>query len=224
MILQNLPPFTIIEPMIDWRVLPDTKERWRDVFGNTNAIVLEIGFGRGGFILEQAHTWPGKNYVGIELMDPLNRGNKQEKVESLVAQIRQRDLRNIRLIYNAQADIVIPQIFHNEEVNEIFINYPPPFKKPFPFVLRLFWPRERGGNAFAQVLYDVLEFEGSIHIVTDNSDYAEEIVWNFENNIKGKVVAKLSSRIPSMLPHTYLDDKGNRFHVERYIHIRKTEG
>lgn len=207
----------ISQTIIDWRVLSDAKTRWEDVFQNTHTIVLEIGFGRGEFLLEQACTHPGKNYVGIELMDSQN----QDKIESLIAQIQQRDLHNIRLIYNAKADIVIPQILHNEEVKEIFIIYPPPFKKPYPFVLRLFWPRERGGNAFAQVLYDALDFGGDIHIVTDNIDYANEIVWNFENNITGKVIAGISSSIPSYMPHSYLNDNGKRYHSQQYLHIIK---
>lgn len=216
MIIPSSTPF-IPQPIIDWRVLSEAKKLWKDVFGDTHAIVLEIGFGRGEFILEQARTYPGKNYVGIELMDSQN----QDKIESLVAQIRQRSLHNIRIIYKAQAENVIPQIFHNEEIKEIFINFPPPFKKPYPFVLRLFWPRERGGNGFAQVLYDVMEFGGGIHIVTDSIDYAKEIVWNFENNINGKVVARLSSRIPASMPHSFVNDEGSRFHVQCYIHIRK---
>ncbi|MBI5193190.1 MAG: hypothetical protein HZA08_07080 [Nitrospirae bacterium] len=210
----------IPQPITDWRILSDTKERWQDIFGNSNAIVLEIGFGRGEFILEQARANPGKNYVGIELMDSQN----QDKIESLIAQIRQKDLHNIRLIYNAKADIVIPQIFRNEEIKEIFINYPPPFKKPYPFVLRLFWPRERGGNAFAQVLYDALEFGGDIHIITDNIDYANEIVWNFESNITGNVIAGLASQIPFTMPDSYLNNGENRYYGQRYIHIRKNGG
>lgn len=214
MVLQDL---IFMQPIIDWRILSDSKKKWKDVFGDTHEIVLEIGFGKGEFILEQARTYPMKNYVGIELMDSQN----QDKIEILVAQIRQRYLHNIRLIYNAQAEIVIPQIFHNEEIKEIFINFPPPFKKPYPFVLRLFWPRERGGNGFSQVLYDALESGGGIHIVTDSIDYAKEIVWNFKNNIKGKVVARLSTRIPSLMPHSFVNDEGNSFHAQRYIHIRK---
>ena len=214
-------PF-IQQPIIDWRVLSDAKKGWGDIYGNTHPIVLEVGFGKGAFILEQARTYPGVNYIGIELMDYPNQDKKyQDKIKSLHTQIRQTDLRNIRLIYNAQADIVIPQIFRNEEIKEIFIIFPPPFRKPYPFVLRLFWPRERGGNGFAQVLYDALAFGGSIHIVTDSIDYANEIVWNFENNITGKVITTLSSNIPSSIPDYYVNDAGNRYHAQRYIHIRK---
>lgn len=42
------------------------KGSWRQVFGNKNPIYIEIGMGKGQFILEMARQHPEVNFVGIE--------------------------------------------------------------------------------------------------------------------------------------------------------------
>lgn len=43
------------------------KNKWKDVFGNNNPICLELGMGRGSFIIEMAKSHPNINYIGLEL-------------------------------------------------------------------------------------------------------------------------------------------------------------
>ena len=43
------------------------KGKWKEVFGNNNPICLELGMGRGSFIIEMAKTHPNINYIGLEL-------------------------------------------------------------------------------------------------------------------------------------------------------------
>ena len=42
------------------------KGRWDQLFGNTNPIEIEVGMGKGRFIMELAQKNPGINYIGIE--------------------------------------------------------------------------------------------------------------------------------------------------------------
>lgn len=44
----------------------DMKGRWNEVFGNDNPIYLEIGCGKGKFILDYADANPQNNYIAIE--------------------------------------------------------------------------------------------------------------------------------------------------------------
>ena len=43
------------------------KGKWNEVFGNNNPIMLELGMGRGSFIINMALAHPTVNYIGLEL-------------------------------------------------------------------------------------------------------------------------------------------------------------
>jgi tRNA (guanine-N7-)-methyltransferase len=42
------------------------KGKWHEVFGNDNPIHIEIGMGKGRFMMDMARLNPNVNYVGIE--------------------------------------------------------------------------------------------------------------------------------------------------------------
>ncbi len=43
------------------------KNKWSDFFGNKNPISLELGMGRGEFIINMAKKYPNINFIGLEL-------------------------------------------------------------------------------------------------------------------------------------------------------------
>lgn len=45
------------------------KGRWKEVFGNDNPICIEVGMGKGRFLMDMARLNPGMNFVGIEMYD-----------------------------------------------------------------------------------------------------------------------------------------------------------
>ena len=45
------------------------KGKWNKVFKNTNPIYIEIGMGKGDFIIENAIRYPNINFIGIEKFD-----------------------------------------------------------------------------------------------------------------------------------------------------------
>ncbi len=45
------------------------KNKWHDLFGNKNPISLELGMGRGDFIINMAKKYPNVNFIGLELLD-----------------------------------------------------------------------------------------------------------------------------------------------------------
>ena len=47
----------------------DYKGKWKSFFGNDNPIYLEIGMGKGKFLLEHAKTYPNINFIGLEKFD-----------------------------------------------------------------------------------------------------------------------------------------------------------
>lgn len=131
------------------------KGAWNDLFGNDNPIHIEIGMGKGQFLLTLAKKNPGINYVGIEryssvLLRALEKFDTEEY----------EGLTNIRFIcMNAME---LPDVFALGEVAKIYLNFSDP------------WPKARHARRrltstqfFAQ--YDkVLAGEGVVEFKTDN--------------------------------------------------------
>ena len=133
----------------------EQKGKWKEVFGNDNPIYIEIGMGKGQFLLTLAKQNPDINYIGIEryssvLLRALEKFDTEEFCE----------LTNIRFIcMNA---FELPEVFEYGEVAKIYLNFSDP------------WPKARHADRrltstkfFAQ--YDkVLAKEGVVEFKTDN--------------------------------------------------------
>jgi len=96
----------------------ENKNNWSKVFGNNNPIKLELGMGRGSFIIEMAKQYPNINFIGIELYDS-QMVQAVEKLQSL-------NLKNIKLI-NCDAR-EIDKIF-GKEIDTIYLTFSEPWPK-----------------------------------------------------------------------------------------------
>ena len=129
--------------------------KWNQIFGNDNPIHIEIGMGKGQFILALAKRNPDINYIGIEryssvLLRALEKFDTEEFCE----------LKNIRFIcMNAME---LSEVFAFGEVKKIYLNFSDP------------WPKARHARRrltstrfFAQ--YEkVLVADGVVEFKTDN--------------------------------------------------------
>lgn len=95
------------------------KNKWNDFFGNKNPIHIELGMGRGDFIIKMAETNPNINYVGIELY--------ASQLVMATDRLKRKDLTNLKLI-NADAKD-IDKIF-GKEVSIIYLTFSEPWPKP----------------------------------------------------------------------------------------------
>lgn len=96
--------------------------RWAEVFKNDNPIYIEIGMGKGRFIINNATTYPDINFIGIE---------KYPSVQiRAVQKLREmEDIPNLRLLsMNAE---LLPEVFDEGEIRRIYLNFSDP------------WPKER---------------------------------------------------------------------------------
>ncbi len=94
------------------------KNKWKDVFGNNNPIHLELGMGRGDFIINMAKQYPKINFIGLELYD----SQMVMAVERLVNQ----HLPNLKLI-NADAMNILD--FFGKEISTIYLTFSEPWPK-----------------------------------------------------------------------------------------------
>ena len=60
--VESHPELVILNPK-------DYKGKWNTLFKNDNPIYLEIGMGKGKFLLEHAKSNPNINYIGLEKFD-----------------------------------------------------------------------------------------------------------------------------------------------------------
>ena len=66
------------------------KGKWKDVFSNNNPICLELGMGRGSFIIEMAKKHPNINYIGLEL--------DSSQTATAINNIKNQNISNLRMI------------------------------------------------------------------------------------------------------------------------------
>lgn len=128
------------------------------LFGNSNPVILEIGSGKGRFLIASATEEPERNFVGIE--------KSLHYYRVIRDRVLKRNLTNIRLI-NHDAFLVMQKMFADESVAEVHIYFPDP------------WPRKREQKRRIirpEVLTEirrVLVAGGSGIYVTDHRSYFE---------------------------------------------------
>jgi tRNA (guanine-N7-)-methyltransferase len=123
--------------------------------------ILEIGFGMGQSLLQQAKDHPENNYLGIEVHKP--------GVGCLLAAIHAENLTNIRVCC-ADAVDVLTQHIADDVLDKIQIFFPDPWPKKRHHKRRLIQ------NSFVDILAKKLRPGGVLHIATDWQEYAEHIL------------------------------------------------
>lgn len=96
----------------------DYKGKYNKLFGNDNEIHIEIGMGKGKFLLESALNNPNINYIGIEKYDSV--------LYKAIKKIDEYDLINLRLIKCDAKEI--DEIFY-KEISTIYLNFSDPWHK-----------------------------------------------------------------------------------------------
>lgn len=95
------------------------KGHWHEVFGNENPLMLEIGMGKGQFLMELAKRNPQINYIGIEKYSSV--------LLRAVQKLEQELLPNVRLIRMDAEEIC--EVFAAGEADGIYLNFSDPWPK-----------------------------------------------------------------------------------------------
>lgn len=127
---------------------------WQEVFPLTQPLHIEIGMGKGRFLMELASSHPGINYIGIERYSSvLLRALQKMELSPLT---------NLKFICMDAADIT--KVFSEHEVSLIYLNFSDP------------WPKDRHAKRrlTSRQFFDrynaILSEDGHVEFKTDNQD------------------------------------------------------
>ncbi len=94
------------------------KNKWNDFFGNKNPIDIELGMGRGDFIINMALENPNTNYVGIEL--------NESQTATAAQRVVGKKINNLKFIQMDAADL--DKVF-GKEIRTIYLTFSEPWPK-----------------------------------------------------------------------------------------------
>ena len=130
----------------------------REVFGNANPVILEIGSGKGRFLIGTAMERPDANLVGIEKSLHYHRVIRDR--------VMKRHLENVRLI-NHDAFLVLRDMIADATISELHIYFPDPWPRKKEQKRRIIRPEVL--KEIRRVLVD----GGAGIYVTDHQEYFE---------------------------------------------------
>ena len=132
----------------------------RALFGRDADRILEIGFGNGETLVQQARDDPARDYLGVEVHEP--------GVGHCLLEAQAAGLRNLKVIMHDAIDVLDRQIPESSlaRVNLYF---------PDPWLKKRHHKRRIVQAPFLELVASRLRVGGSLHIATDWADYAEHI-------------------------------------------------
>ena len=129
---------------------------WQQVFGNKHPIYIEIGMGKGRFIMEMAKQHPDINFIGIERYSSvLLRAIEKFDTEEY------KDLKNVRFVCMDARNVA--EVFAENEVSRIYLNFSDPWPKARHAKRRL------TSTEFLERYEKILKPGGLLEFKTDNT-------------------------------------------------------
>ncbi|MBP3765967.1 MAG: tRNA (guanosine(46)-N7)-methyltransferase TrmB [Bacilli bacterium] len=149
------------------------KGSFNKLFNNNNPIRIEIGMGKGNFIIENAIKYPNINFIGIEKYDSV--------MVKAIRRLDTLDLPNLRLIRMDAGKI--EEVF-DHEIDEVYLNFSDPWPKDRHAKRRLTSPK------FLNKYKTIFKDKEIITFKTDNRKLFEYSVISF--NTQGFTIENLS--------------------------------
>lgn len=134
---------------------------WQDLFGNDHPVEIEVGFGKGTFLVYAASQSPERNFFGVEI---------EPKYHFYVAsRLVRRELRNARACC-ADAKALFAESVPDASVDVVHVYFPDPWWKRRHWKRRLFTPD------FAESCAQVIRPGGELSLATDVEEYFQMMI------------------------------------------------
>ena len=149
------------------------KGSWSKIFNNNNPIHIEIGMGKGDFIIENAIRYPNINFIGIEKYSSV--------LARAIEKLNDKELPNLRLI---RMDANFIEDVFSKEIDVIYLNFSDP------------WPKKRTAkrrltsDIFLEKYKTIFKKDHIIIMKTDNMHLFEYSLESLSRN--GYVLEKVS--------------------------------
>ena len=151
-------PKSIVDPK-------SLKGKWKTLFNNENPICLEVGMGKGTFLIELAKKNPDINYIGMEKFDSV-----------LVRACEKEEFQTLPNLYFVLGDAVeLLDMFEENELDKIYLNFSDP------------WPKARHekrrltSDSFLSKYKVILKDNHTLEFKTDNRPFFEYSVRSFNH-------------------------------------------
>jgi len=168
------------------------------VFGDSAPVTLEIGFGAGDSLLQQALDSPERNYLGIEVHRP--------GVGQLLHRAADAGIQNLRVI-NHDAIEVLREMIPRDNLDCVQLFFPDPWHKRRHHKRRIVQPE------FAQSVRRLLRVGGTFHMATDWLDYAEHmlaVMTHCDGFINAADAEQRFATVQTQRPETRFEHRGRR--------------
>lgn len=184
---------------------PQTKkEHWGEVFVKKQPLHIEVGMGKGRFLMDLARLHPDINYIGIEMYDSVLLRALQKREE-----LEENGEVYSNLFFMRVDARLLPEIFEKGEVDKIYLNFSDPWPKARHAKRRL------TSREFLARYDQILVQDGKVEFKTDNKELfefsleeVEEAGWNLEAStfdlhhneemVQGNVMTEYEEKFSSM--------------------------
>jgi tRNA (guanine-N7-)-methyltransferase len=170
---------------------------FEEIFNNNNPVHLEIGSGRGEFLLEKSISLPEINFLGID--------SKEKRIKTILRKLdieKNKNVRVMKLLVDDDIEKFIPE----NSLEEIYIIYPDPWPKRKHHKNRLIQDR------FIEALSKVIKFNGIVKLASDHKEYAIWVVRHFQNRFDFETIFEGGfTHIPP------------RDHLRTYFEVKKSK-
>ena len=129
------------------------KGNWQSLFNNNNPIYLEIGIGKGDFIIQNAINNPDINFIGIEKYDSV--------IVRAIQKSNELELNNLKIV---RMDARLIEDVFDKEIDKIYLNFSDPWPKDRHYKRRL------TSYVFLDKYDKIFKKDSIIEMKTDNID------------------------------------------------------
>lgn len=148
-------PYVVQEP-------ENCRNNWENVFPEKNPLHIEVGMGKGRFLMDMARLHPDVNYIGIEMYDSVLLRAVQKREE-----MHEEGDNLPNLLFMRMDARELPLVFGEGEVQKIYLNFSDPWPKARHAKRRL------TSREFLARYEQILEKEGTVEFKTDNRELFE---------------------------------------------------